>query len=86
MNPRVTFAILTLMTISITVASWMVYFLVAAVPGYKLYNGMILGLAEAIAMPLFGYFLRFMNDKSAAIFFTVLHAGGNIVYGLIGAG
>lgn len=71
---------------SIAIGSWMVYFLVASLPGLKLYNGMILGCAESLACPFLELLLGHISDKNAAFFMCALCATANVVYRLMGAG
>lgn len=64
----------------------MTIFLIAAIPGPKLYNGMICGLAEAFASILFALLLSWMTDIQASILCALTCASCNILYNVLGAG
>jgi len=81
-----TFVLLLIFGSAISVVSWMTVYLVVVLPGPKLYNGMILGLAESTASIAFGFLLRWMSDKNASLLLTMLCALFNILYRVLGAG
>lgn len=64
----------------------MTTYLCVVIPGPKLYNGMILGLAECIASLAFGFLLRWMSDTNAAAVLAVVCGVFNILYRMLGAG
>jgi len=61
-------------------------YLCVVLPGPKLYNGMILGLAESTASLAFGFLLRWMSDKNASALLAIICAVFNIFYRMLGAG
>lgn len=62
------------------IASWIMLFLMAKLPGPKLMNGIVLGVSEAVASLLSGYLLVYLKDRSCGLFFTFLCMVFNIVY------
>lgn len=67
-------------------ASWFTLYNVASLPGPKLCNGIILGLAEATAALSSGFVLQYASDITAALFFCGTCFVFNIAYRVLGAG
>jgi hypothetical protein len=67
-------------------SSWLTLYNVAALPGPKLYNGIILGFAEAFASLSSGILLQYTSDVVAALAFCGTCFIFNIVYRMLGAG
>ena len=85
-NKHVTLVLLTGIASFVGIVSWMTVYLVTAVPGAKLVNGMICGFAEGSACLTFGYLLKWVSDVRGSIFMILLWGGCNILYKLMGAG
>ena len=72
MSFKVLFAMLAVLPIVYLVSFYIVTFMVTHFPGNKYYNGILLGVAELISMPLSGYTLGKISDRRAyQIFATV---------------
>ena len=64
----------------------MTLFSITAMPGSKIYNGMICGFAECIAALSSGVVLKFASDRVAYGIFVFVCISGNILYQYAGAG
>ena len=80
------FFLLAVIVVFTGTSSWLTLYNVAALPGPKLYNGIVLGLAESFASISSGLILQFTTDKTASISFCGICFVFNIVYRLLGAG
>jgi len=58
----------------------------AAIPGPKLYNGMICGFAEAFSSLFSAFLMKWMTDIHASLLLTAICFVFNILYRLLGAG
>lgn len=67
-------------------ASWLTIYNIAALPGPKLYNGIICGFAESVASLSSGVLLHYMSDVSASLLLCSVCFVFNIIYRLLGAG
>lgn len=85
-NKYITLVLLSGIASFVGLVSWMTIYLVTAVPGTKLVNGMICGFAEGFACLTFGYMLKWISDVRGSIFMILLCGCCNILYKLLGAG
>ena len=61
-SQRQTFFLLAVILIFTGVVSWMTIYMMAVLPGRKLYNGLICGFAESFASLFSGFMLRWITD------------------------
>ena len=80
-----TFFLLAVIVVFTGASSWLTLYNVAALPGPKLYNGIILGLAESIASISSGVILQYTSEKTVSLSFCVVCFVFNIIYRLLGA-
>lgn len=85
-SQKFTFFILTVIFTKVALCSWLTVYSMAALPGPKLYNGMICGLAEAVSSLVTGLMMKYMTDAQTSFIMAIMNVVFCILYRLLGAG